>query len=74
MAVFWQLIEIKKAEDVIDTNIFSLLEIGEEVYVENLSKEESLRKRFLRGSSITFATIGIFIGVSFFSLIFFYLQ
>lgn len=58
------LIEIKKAEDVIDTNIFSLLEIGEEVYVKNLSKIESLRKRFYQGSLITFGTIGIFIGVS----------
>ena len=58
------LIEIKKAEDVIDTNIFSLLEIGEEVYVGDLSEKESLRMRFLEGSLITFATIGIFIGVS----------
>jgi len=58
------LIEIKKKEDVINTNRFRLLEIGEEVYVGDLSEEESLPMRFLDGSYITFTTIGIFIGVS----------
>ena len=56
------LIEIKK--NVINTNRFRLLEIGEEVYVGDLSEEESLPMRFLDGSYITFTTIGIFIGVS----------